>query len=76
MTDRSRRSSRRGYVVDRGLLRPKPQIVAVVDDLVTTGAHFVAMRTILRREFPDTRIVGVLIARRVPEAVDVEDFET
>ena len=64
------------YVVERGLLRPKPQIVAVVDDLVTTGAHFVAMRTILRREFPDTRIVGVLIARRVPEAVDVEDFES
>jgi predicted amidophosphoribosyltransferase len=48
----------------------------VVDDLMTTGAHFVAIRTILRREFPDTQIVGVFIARRVPEAVDVEDFET
>jgi len=64
------------YTVERGLLHPKPQIVAVVDDLVTTGAHFVAMKTILRREFPDTQIVGVFIARRVPEAVDVEDFET
>jgi predicted amidophosphoribosyltransferase len=64
------------YVVERGLLHPKPQIVAVVDDLVTTGAHFVAMRTILRREFPNTQIVGLFIARRVPEAVDVEDFDT
>jgi hypothetical protein len=64
------------YVIDRGLLRPAPQILAVVDDLVTTGAHFVAMKTMLRREFPDTQIVGVFIARRVPEAVDVEDFDT
>jgi hypothetical protein len=64
------------YVIDRALLHPKPQIIAVVDDLVTTGAHFVAIRSMLRREFPDPQIVGVFIARRVPEAADVEDFET
>jgi predicted amidophosphoribosyltransferase len=64
------------YVIDRGLLNPKPQILAVVDDLLTTGAHFVAVRNMLRREFPDIRIMGIFIARRVPEAVDVEDFET
>jgi hypothetical protein len=64
------------YVIDRGLLRPKPQIIAVVDDLVTTGAHFVPIRNMLRREFADIPIMGIFIARRVPEAVDVEDFET
>jgi hypothetical protein len=64
------------YVIDRGLLHPRPQMIAVVDDLVTTGAHFVAVRNMLRREFPDTKLVGLFIARRVPEAVDVEDFET
>jgi hypothetical protein len=63
------------YVIDRHLLRPKPQIIAVVDDLVTTGAHFVAIRSMLRREFPDIPIMGIFIARRVPEAVDVEDFD-
>ena len=63
------------YVIDRGLLRPAPRILAVVDDLVTTGAHFVAIRNMLRRQFPDGQIVGIFIARRVPEAVDVEDFE-
>jgi hypothetical protein len=63
------------YVIDRGLLHPAPRILAVVDDLVTTGAHFVAIRNMLRREFPDSQIVGIFIARRVPEAVDVEDFE-
>jgi hypothetical protein len=30
----------------------------------------------LRREFADIPIMGIFIARRVPEAVDVEDFET
>ena len=64
------------YVIDRGLLRPVPKILAVVDDLVTTGAHFVAIRNMLRREFPDSQIVGIFIARRVPEAADVEDFAT
>jgi hypothetical protein len=64
-----------GYVIDRSLLQPKPQLIAVVDDMVTTGAHFVAIRNMLRREFPDTKIVGIFITRRVPEAVDIEDFE-
>jgi adenine/guanine phosphoribosyltransferase-like PRPP-binding protein len=47
----------------------------VVDDLITTGAHFVAVRNMLRREFPDIKIVGLFIARRVPEAIDIEDFD-
>jgi predicted amidophosphoribosyltransferase len=64
------------YVVDRGLVRPKPQIIGVVDDLMTTGAHFVAIRNMLRREFPDTPVMGIVIARRVPEAAYVEDFES
>jgi predicted amidophosphoribosyltransferase len=47
----------------------------VVDDVITTGAHYVAMRNVLRREFLGTKIVGLFIARRVPEAVDIEDFD-
>jgi hypothetical protein len=63
------------YVIDRQLLQPPPQTIAVLDDVITTGAHFVAVRNLLRREFADTKIVGLFIARRVPEAVDVEDFD-
>jgi predicted amidophosphoribosyltransferase len=63
------------YVVDRQLLQPAPQLIAVVDDVITTGAHFVAARNLLRREFADTKFVGLFIARRVPETVDVEDFD-
>jgi predicted amidophosphoribosyltransferase len=64
------------YAIDRGLLQPAPQMIAVLDDVITTGAHFVAARNLLQREFPDTKIVGLFIARRVPEAVDIEDFDT
>ncbi len=63
------------YALDPALLAPNPQIIAVVDDVVTTGAHFVAVRNMLRQHFPDTKIVGLFIARRVPEAVDIEDFD-
>jgi hypothetical protein len=63
------------YVIDRMLREPAPQLIAVVDDLITTGAHFVAVRNILRREFPDAKIVGLFIARRVPEAVDIADLD-
>lgn len=61
------------YTVDRRLLAPPPQIIAIIDDVLTTGAHFVAVRNILRQVFPETKIIGLFIARRVPEAVDIED---
>jgi hypothetical protein len=63
------------YVIDQGVVHPKPQACAVVDDMITTGAHYVAIKNILRCAYPDIPIVGIFIARRVPEAVDVEDFE-
>jgi predicted amidophosphoribosyltransferase len=39
------------YVLDRHLLQPVPQMIAVLDDVITTGAHFVAARNVLRREY-------------------------
>jgi hypothetical protein len=64
------------YVIEQRLTNPKPKAFAVVDDMITTGAHYVAIRNILRRLCPDIPIMGIFIARRVPEAVDVEDFES
>ena len=64
------------YRIDRQLLRPSPRIIAILDDMITTGAHFVAVRNILRREFADVPVMGIFVARRVPEAADVEDFNT
>jgi len=63
------------YVLDDNLRNPTPQTIAVVDDVITTGSHFVAVRSMLREAFPTARIMGLFIARRVPEAVDFEDLD-
>lgn len=39
-------------------------LIIVFDDVVTTGAHFVAIKNKLKELFPDKRIVGIFIARR------------
>ncbi len=59
------------YDVDNSLLTPIPNYIAIVDDVLTTGAHFQAMETVLSRCFPKAKIVGLFIARRVFELPSV-----
>ena len=40
-------------------------VVAVVDDLLTSGAHFRAAQRVLARRFPEIDVVGLFVARRV-----------
>ena len=63
------------YAVDKALLKPKPKTVALVDDVLTTGAHFRAAFNVIKQTCPGIAIVGLFIARRVPEAADFEQFE-
>lgn len=63
------------YSIDETLSEPEPPIIALVDDLLTTGAHYRAAHSILSTQFPDCRILGLFIARRVPNTADLEDFE-
>ena len=56
-----------GYRIDERLVTPRPAFIAVVDDVLTTGAHFRAARSVLAACFPAVQIVGLFIARRVPE---------
>ena len=53
------------YSVDEDLLEPFPSHIAIVDDLLTTGAHFRAVKTVLSGNFPETEIIGLFVARRV-----------
>ena len=39
----------------------------MVDDLLTSGAHFRAAQRVLSRHFPDIDVVGLFLARRVME---------
>jgi hypothetical protein len=55
------------YVINWELAEPLPGQIAVVDDVLTTGAHFKAMKRILREAFPGIEVTGLFLARRVPD---------
>ena len=59
------------YRLDDALATPRPKSIAIVDDVLTTGAHFLAASSLLAARFPTVEIVGLFIARRVPDADDV-----
>ncbi len=58
------------YQIDERFVAPLPTQIAVIDDMLTTGASFVAMRTILAGRFPGVPVYGLFLTRRVPEAFD------
>lgn len=53
------------FVVDNTLAEPAPTTIALVDDVLTTGAHFVAAKTALAARFAGVPIRGLFVARRV-----------
>ena len=55
--------------------KPTPELIAIVDDVLTTGAHFIAVKNILSKHFPKVGIFGLFIARRVPGTTDFSDFD-
>ncbi|CUI28128.1 hypothetical protein LA03_32125 [Burkholderia gladioli] len=63
------------YQLDESLAEPAPQTIFVVDDVLTTGCHFKAVKQVLGRRFPEARIVGLFLARRAPKSVDL-DFDS
>jgi predicted amidophosphoribosyltransferase len=54
------------YEIDESLIDPIPSRIAVVDDVLTTGAHFRALKKILQETFPEVPVIGLFLARRVP----------
>lgn len=54
------------YVIDTAVLDPPPSSIVIFDDVLTTGRHFKAMEQKIREVFPETPIIGMFIARRIP----------
>lgn len=52
------------YRVDEMLLNPAPSRIVIVDDFLTTGCHFKAMKKILLDKFPEAKVQGIFMARR------------
>jgi predicted amidophosphoribosyltransferase len=53
------------YEIDEAVAHPTPQRIGVVDDVLTAGTHYVAVKTMLQRRYPGVPIVGFFVARRV-----------
>jgi predicted amidophosphoribosyltransferase len=60
------------YQVDETVARPAPTLIAIFDDLLVTGASFVAARRVLTARFPNCNVFGFFLARRaLPGVADV-----
>lgn len=59
------------YRIDEELVAGLKGCVAIVDDVLTTGAHFRAAKSVLSARFPEREIIGLFLARRAPETSDL-----
>ncbi len=57
------------YQLDESLPNPEPDPIFIVDDVLTTGSHYKAVKQVLQRRFPKATIYGLFVARRVPKSV-------
>jgi hypothetical protein len=63
------------YRIDETLCDPLPQRIAIVDDVLTAGVHYKAMKSILSGRFPNAQIIGLFVARVARPQFDVSlDF--
>lgn len=58
------------YSIEESLTSPTPRVIGLFDDVLTTGAHYWAAKSLLVERFPAIPIVGIFVARRVPTVSD------
>lgn len=63
------------YEFDEALCANPPEVIGIVDDVLTVGNHFRAMSNKLARRFPDADIVGIFVARRAIPHDNFDDFD-
>jgi len=62
------------YEIDDSLSSNPIESIAVVDDMLTTGAHFRAAKHVLSIAFPDASVIGLFVTRRVPDTAELDDL--
>lgn len=60
------------YQINEALVDPAPKLIGIFDDVLTKGSHFKAAQMTLIQRFPNVPICGIFIARRAPEAEDLD----
>lgn len=62
------------YQLDESIATDNLSYIGIVDDVLTTGAHYRAMKNILNAKFSNIPVVGIFIARRRfhdPDELDI-----
>jgi len=52
------------YRIDEEYAHPEPNFIFLVDDVLTSGCHYKAMKSILNSRFPNTKLAAIFLARR------------
>ncbi|MEO1089335.1 MAG: hypothetical protein AAFX81_01780 [Pseudomonadota bacterium] len=64
------------YSIDEKLIEPRPHRIAIIDDVLTVGRHWYAVKERIVEAFPAAEIFGIFVSRAVsptPSAFDVFD---
>jgi hypothetical protein len=59
--------------IDETLVEGTQLTFCLFDDVLTTGAHFIACKNVLLERFPEAQVFGVFVARRAIEKEDDND---
>jgi predicted amidophosphoribosyltransferase len=51
-----------------------PDVIFVLDDVISSGAHYHACKTLLSRHYSDSQIAGLFWAKTIPESVTYHYF--
>jgi predicted amidophosphoribosyltransferase len=51
---------------------PPREIVMLVDDVLTTGAHFIAAKRTILHAYPQVKVAGIFMARRILPSPDTQ----
>lgn len=64
------------YRIDERIVAPPPRAIGIIDDVLTAGSHFRAMKDLLAQRFPGVPLCGIFIARRVFPDDEKIEFST
>ena len=56
---------KKAYEFRKHWCTPRPTTIAIVDDVIGTGAHFKAIESILLEQNPGIDVIGLILARRI-----------
>lgn len=60
----------RNIMVDSAMLSGSHDIIALVDDVLTTGAHYAACKKLVLDAVPDRTIIGLFLSIQLPDECD------